>query len=49
VPVVVASGPGGIGKTALAVHVAHRLCSQFPGGQILVPVRGTSGAPLGGG
>jgi tetratricopeptide (TPR) repeat protein/transcriptional regulator with XRE-family HTH domain len=33
-------GMAGIGKTAFAVHAAHRLAGQFPGGQIFVPLHG---------
>lgn len=41
-PVVVALvGPGGVGKSALAVYVAHRICSAYPDGQLHVDLRGT--------
>jgi tetratricopeptide (TPR) repeat protein/transcriptional regulator with XRE-family HTH domain len=33
-------GMAGIGKTAFAVHAAHRLAEQFPAGQIFVPLHG---------
>jgi tetratricopeptide (TPR) repeat protein/transcriptional regulator with XRE-family HTH domain len=33
-------GMAGVGKTAFAVHTAHRLAGRFPGGQIFLPLHG---------
>ncbi|MCP3801778.1 NB-ARC domain-containing protein [Allokutzneria sp. A3M-2-11 16] len=44
-PLVVLSGPPGVGKTALAVHAAHGLKDDFPDGQLYVNLRGYSPEP----
>ncbi|HKS41934.1 MAG TPA: tetratricopeptide repeat protein [Blastocatellia bacterium] len=39
-------GMGGVGKSVLAVHVAHQLVDRYPAGQIVVDMQGTSDRPL---
>jgi DNA-binding SARP family transcriptional activator len=38
-------GPGGTGKTALAVRVGHLMRPAFPDGQLFVDLRGAQGRP----
>jgi DNA-binding SARP family transcriptional activator/tetratricopeptide (TPR) repeat protein len=41
----VLAGPGGAGKTALAVRAAHRVAEAYPDGQLVADLGGMSGAP----
>ncbi|MGW1073729.1 BTAD domain-containing putative transcriptional regulator [Streptomyces sp. NPDC002537] len=46
-PVVLVCGQPGVGKTALAVHAAHRLRHRFPDGQVYVQLGATADSPKG--
>jgi len=46
VPVAGVFGPPGVGKTALALRVAHAVSGQFPGGNLFIDLTGAAAAPL---
>jgi DNA-binding SARP family transcriptional activator len=45
-PVGLVAGAGGLGKTTLAIHAAHRLRAKYPDGQLYVDLRGATAQPL---
>ncbi|HXZ75550.1 MAG TPA: BTAD domain-containing putative transcriptional regulator, partial [Streptosporangiaceae bacterium] len=46
VRIAVVAGAGGLGKTSLAVHAAHRVRGGFPDGQLYVDLLGATANPL---
>jgi len=46
VRIAVVAGAGGLGKTSLAVHAAHRVRRSFPDGQLYVDLLGATANPL---
>jgi DNA-binding SARP family transcriptional activator len=46
VRIALVAGYGGLGKTSLAVHAAHRAMNNFPDGQLYVDLLGATAHPL---
>src|SRR6185437_1117650 len=46
VRIAVVAGTGGLGKTSLAVHAAHRVCGSFADGQMYVDLLGATPNPV---
>jgi DNA-binding SARP family transcriptional activator len=46
VRIALVAGSGGLGKTSLAVHAAHRVRGTFPDGQLYVDLLGATAHPL---
>ena len=46
VEVVLIGGPGGVGKTTLAIHAAHQVRTAFPDGHLFARLRGVDARPV---
>lgn len=44
-PTAIVIGPPGVGKSALGVHVGHRLATRFPDGNLYADLAGTAASP----